>query len=222
MTPQLQQFISSQPGMSGFFNTSNAQNFATTTPPPASSGGGAAALGTLDYNPDANRNYSIGNLPEVTDPNKAFADVTRGQHEYLIREFRPFEQSLVGSIDDTSLVDAVPEDVREQSRIAREIDERNRSRYGYDRTAVEQREVGREAQRAETTGLAGGLNDARLAQRNRNQSLRASLVNIGQGINREALGQMSSAASMETQRNNAYRADRAAAKAQRWGFLGQL
>ena len=119
-------------------------------------------------------------------------------------------------------MDAVPEDVREQSRIARGIDERNRSRYGYDRTAVEQREVGREAQRAETIGLAGGLNDARLAQRERNQGLLAGLVNLGTEVNRGTLSQMGSSASMAAQRDNDYRSDRAQSKAQRWGFLGML
>ena len=182
----------------------------------------ASDLGTLDYNPTSSQNYSASTLPAVADPDKAFADVSLRQHEFLVREFRPFEQALIDSIDDTSLIDAVPEETEEQARIAREIDERNRSRYGYTRTAMEQQEVAREGQRTQNTMLAGGLNNARLAQRERNQNLLAQLVNIGQGLNRGSLGQMGSAAEMAINRRNAYTQAKAQAKAQRWGFLGSL
>ena len=148
--------------------------------------------------------------------------MTQRQHNFLVREFRPFEQSLIDSVNDTSLVDAVPEEVEEQSRISQEIDERNRSRYGYNRTAVEQQEVAREAQRTKNIGLAGGLNNSRLAQRERNQNLLAQLVNIGQGLNRGSLGQMGSAAEMAINRKNAFTQAKAQSKAQRWGFLGSL
>jgi len=187
-----------------------------------SQGGGPSDIGTLDYDPASSGNYSSANLPAVTDPEKAFANVGLRQHEFLVREFRPFEQALIESRQDTSLIDAVPEQVEEQARIAREIDERNRSRYGYNRTAVEQQEVAREAQRTQNLGLAGGLNNARLAQRERNQNLLAQLVNIGQGLNRGSLGQMGSAAEMALGRKNAYTQAKAQAKAQRWGFLGSL
>ena len=184
--------------------------------------GGASDIGTLDYDPTSSQNYSSRNLPHVSDPDKAFANVALRQHEFLVREFRPFEQALIAGKDDTSLIDAVPEETETQARIAREIDERNRSRYGYNRTAVEQREVGREAQRTGNIMLAGGLNNARLAQRERNQNLLAQLVNIGQGLNRGSLGQMGSAAEMAINRKNAYTQAKAQSKAQRWGFLGSL
>lgn len=182
----------------------------------------ASDLGTLNYDPNSSQNYSASNLPQVSDPDKAFANVTKRQHEFLIREFRPFEQSLIESVNDTSLIDAVPEEVEEQARISQEIDERNRSRYGYNRTAVEQQEVAREAQRTKNIGLAGGLNNSRLAQRERNQNLLAQLVNIGQGLNRGSLGQMGSAAEMAINRKNAFTQAKAQSKAQRWGFLGSL
>ena len=222
LTPELRRHISSQPGMSNYFNTveSPPVNYATTTPW-QTRGAGASNIGTLNYG-DTSRNYSVSNLPDVTDPNKAFADIAEQQHEYLIREFRPYEEALLSSVNDTSLVDAVPEDVIEQSRLAREIDERNRARYGYTRTRPEEQEIEREMQRAETIGLAGGLNDARLAQRERNQGLLAGLVNVGRNVNQGTLDQFANASQMQSQRENAYRSDRAQSKAQRWGFLGML
>ena len=222
MTPQLRAHLARMnPGMYSNFSTSRNSTASSVAPPPTSSGG-AANLGTLNYNPNANRNYTAANLPRYNKPDDALARGATRQHEFMVREFRPFEQALIDTVNDTSLIDAVPEDVERQSRIAREIDERNRSRYGYERTAVEKREVEREAQRTEAIGLAGGLNNARLAQRSRNQDLLAGLVNIGQGINRESLSQMGSAADSAVQRRNAYLSDKAQAKAQRWGFLGML
>ena len=188
----------------------------------AGSGQGPSNIGTLDYDPSSSQNYSASRLPAVTDPDKAFADVGLRQHQFLVREFRPFEEALIKSVNDTSLIDAVPEEVEEQARISQEIDERNRSRYGYNRTAVEQQEVAREAERTKNIGLAGGLNNARLAQRERNHNLLAQLVNIGQGLNRGSLGQMGAAADMAIGRRNAFTQAKAQSKAQQWGFLGSL
>ncbi len=205
-----------------------SQTASTTSAPLATStnvqaqGNMPSAVGTLNYDPTSSANYSASTLPAVTDPDKAFANVSKRQHEFLVREFRPFEQALIESVNDTSLIDAVPQDTEEQARIAKEIDERNRSRYGYTRTAMEQQEVAREAERTQNLGLAGGLNNARLAQRERNQNLLAQLVNIGQGLNRGSLGQMGSAAEMAINRKNAYTQAKAQSKAQRWGFLGSL
>jgi hypothetical protein len=213
----------------------NSQNQATTSSPThpnytqegdafttGAASNSPSNIGTLDYDSAASGNYSASSLPAVTDPDKAFADVGLRQHQFLVREFRPFEEALIESVNDTSLVDAVPEEVEEQARISQEIDERNRSRYGYNRTAVEQQEVAREADRTKNIGLAGGLNNARLAQRERNHNLLAQLVNIGQGLNRASLGQMGAAADMAVGRRNAYTQAKAQSKAQKWGFLGSL
>ena len=205
----------------GQATTSTNNPTAVTTQPEAVSGG-PSNIGTLDYDPNSSQNYSASGLPAVTDPDKAFADVGLRQHQFLVREFRPFEEALIKSVNDTSLIDAVPGEVEEQARISQEIDERNRSRYGYNRTAVEQQEVAREAERTKNIGLAGGLNNARLAQRERNHNLLAQLVNIGQGLNRGSLGQMGTAADMAIGRRNAFTQAKAQSKAQQWGFLGSL
>ena len=54
-------------------------------------------------------------LPEVTDPDQAFADVAAAEYEQFVTEFRPFEEELVEQAQtDTSIVDAVRPTVETQ------------------------------------------------------------------------------------------------------------
>jgi len=130
-----------------------------------------AGLGTLSYDPQAAAGYSASSMAPIGDPDAYYATVAQNQYETSIQEFQPFEQALIDTLEDTSIVDSVRGDVETQSRIAKEVAERNRQRYGYDQTAAERSEVSRAQQRGQATNLAGGLNTARLAQRERNKNL---------------------------------------------------
>jgi len=185
------------------------------------SGNAGPNIGTLDYS-STNTGYSAGQLPTVTDPDKTMANVAQSQHESYIRNFRDFENALIAARDDTSLIDAAREDAPEQARIAREVAERQRGRYGLTQTAVEARETQRASQRGEAINLAGGLNEARLAQRDANRRLLGDLINIGQGVNRSSLSQLGTAAENATARKNAYQNAKAQHKAQTWGMIGSL
>ena len=182
-----------------------------------SSGG----IGTLDYNPTQG-GYSASYLPGVSDPDKTLSNVARSQHESYIRNFRDFEEALIAARDDTSLIDAAKKDAPEQARIAKEAAERQRSRYGLQQTAVEARETERASKRGEAINLAGGVNNARLAQRDANRRLLGDLINIGQGVNRSSLSQLGTAAENATARKNAYTQAKAQHKAQTWQMVGSL
>lgn len=185
-------------------------------------GNAGPAVGTLNYDPTSNQGYSASSLPQVTDPEKTMGDVAKQQHERYIRNFRGFEEALIAARDDTSLIDAAREDAPEQARIAREVAERQRSRYGLTQTAVQARESERASQRGEAINLAGGLNEARLAQRDANRRLLGDLINIGQGVNRSSLSQLGTAAENATARKNAYTSAKAQHKAQTWSMVGSL
>jgi len=183
-------------------------------------GSGNTGIGTLNYNPNANQGYSAGRLPTVTDPDATMANVAQSQHERYIRNFRGFEEALIAAKDDTSLIDAARKDAPEQTRIAKEVAERQRSRYGLSQTAVEARETQRASQRGAATNLAGGLNEARLAQRDANTRLLSDLINIGQGVNRSSLSQLGAAGENAVARKNAYQQAKAQHKSQQWGMIG--
>jgi hypothetical protein len=77
-------------------------------------------------------------------------------------------------------------------------------------------------QRGGSLASVGSLNNARLAQREINQSTLADLINIGQGLNRNALSQMNTAAGLQSQRQQAYKNAKAQHSAQMIGMGGQL
>jgi len=167
--------------------------------------------------------YQTSNLPEVSDPEAVYAAITRRDYDRYMRDFRPFEERLLATRNDTSLIDSAREDSANQARIAQGIRQRNLERYGgAGLSAAQLQEQERAQQRAQSLGTVGAINNARLAQREVNQSTLADLINIGQGVNRSALSNLSSSASMANQRYNAYKNARAQYSSQMIGIGGQL
>jgi len=167
--------------------------------------------------------YQTSNLPQVSDPEAVYAAITRRDYDRYMRDFRPFEERLLEARNDTSLIDRARSDSANQARIAAGVRQRNLERYGgAGLSAAQLQEQERAQQRAQSLGTVGAINNARLAQREINQSTLADLINIGQGVNRSALSNMGNAASMANQRYNAYKNAKAQHSAQMMGIGGQL
>lgn len=163
------------------------------------------------------------NIPTVSDPDQAFADLTRQQYIDFITNYGGFEEDLINQAQtDTSIIDQAREDIAGAQQQARDIAQRNISRYGTALTPAQQQEMQRSLGRSNTLGGIQALGDARLAQRDANQTLLADLINIGQGVNRSSLQQMGSAAADATARKNQYEQAKAAQKAQTYGLIGSL
>lgn len=182
---------------------------------------GSANIGTLNYE-NTQAGYNSSSLPSVSDPDKTMANVAQSQYDSYITNFRDFENALIAARDDTSLIDAVPEDVETQTRVAKGIQERNKKRYGYTSTAAEEAEAERDIQRGTALNLAGGLTNARLAQREQNMQLLGDLINIGQGVNRSSLSQLGAAGENAVMRKNAFQQAQAQSKAQRNSMIGSM
>ena len=156
-------------------------------------------------------------------PDQIFADVTQGQYDRFEREFKPFEKDILARAQtDTSLIDAVPEDTAEQQRIAEGIARRNRERFGFESTAALAAERDRATQRGGALTLAGGLNNARLAQLDANQRVISDLINIGQGVNRSSLSGLGTAAENAVARRSQFERDRVAYKNSRTSMLATI
>jgi hypothetical protein len=150
------------------------------------------------------------NLPVVSDPEKTNADLLRKDYDRYVQNFRPFEEKILASVNDTSLIDAVPEDVKKQQDIAAGVQQRNLSRYGGAGLSVAQRAAQNVAnQRQGMVSLAGGLNTARINQDAINKKSIAELINIGQGVNRNAMQGMGDAAGLAGQREAAFKGAKA-------------
>jgi len=181
------------------------------------------ALEDYQSNMAQTRSYSTSTLPSVDDPEKAFADITRQDYENYVQDYRQFENELIAAKDDTSLIDRAPEDAAKQAEIARGVQERNISRYGGAGLSIAQRqEQQRALQRQGQIGLAGGLNTARVAQRDINQTTLADLINIGQGVNRSSLSSLGTASQNAAAKASAYKNAKAAHTSQMIGMGSSL
>ena len=176
---------------------------------------GVAGTGTPGYN--------AGQLPTVTDPEKAYADMTRQQYMDFVKNYGGFEQDLIDKAqNDTSLIDQAREDVSMTQGVAQGIADRNASRYGANITPAMRQQQERTLQRQNTLGGINQINNAKYAQKQQNTALLGDLINIGQGLNRSSMDQLGGAAAQAANRNSAYDQAKAANKANTYSTLGSL
>jgi hypothetical protein len=171
-------------------------------------------------NPAGGTNAS---LPNVSDPEKAYANLTRQEYLDYVNNYRGFEEQLINKArTDRSLIDQARKDVGTASALTQGVAARNTERYGVALTPdqIQQREL--RLQRANTLGGIQAVNDAKLAQRESNTALLADLINIGQGVNRASQQQLGSAAADATARRNAYTQAKAQSKANTYSTIGSL
>jgi hypothetical protein len=165
----------------------------------------------------------VSGLPNVSDPDAAFAQITRDEYIDYVNNYRQFEEDLLDRAqNDTSLIDDARTNAQNAQGLMSGIADRNATRYGVNLTPAQRQEQSRGLDRANNLGLAQSVNDARIAQREANQGVISDLINIGQGINRSSLSQMQGAAQSATQRNNAFTQAKAASKAQTYSTIGSL
>lgn len=162
-------------------------------------------------------------LPNVSDPDKAYANLTRQEYLDYVQNYRGFEEQLLQKAQtDTSLIDQARQDVGLASALTRGIADRNVQRYGVALTPAQLQQRDLRLQRANTLGGIQAINDARLAQRDANTGLLSNLINIGQGVNRASQQQLGSAAADATARKNAYTQAKAQSRANTYSTLGSL
>jgi len=162
------------------------------------------------------------------DPDDIYARMTRMEFDDYVKNFREFEEEqLELAQTDTRIIDQARADTSSLSRtnlmdVARGAQERNRERYGVGLNRAQQSALAETNKMGQALNYAGAMNNARIAQDEANRSRLASLIDIGQGVNRAAQDQMGGAAADATQRKNAYEQARAQHKAQTYSTLGSL
>jgi len=163
------------------------------------------------------------NLPAVSDPEQAYAAITRGEYLDYVQNFRDFENQLIQQArTDTSLIDQAREDAGMAATLTSGVASRNASRYGANLTPAQLQQRDLRLQRANTLGAIQSVNDARLAQREANTQLMSDLINIGQGVNRSSQNQLGASAQNFRNLQNSYTQAKAASKAQTYQTIGSL
>mgnify|MGYP001807948638 CR=1 FL=1 len=162
-------------------------------------------------------------LPTVTDPEQAFANITRQEYLDYVENYRDFELGLINqATTDTSLIDQAKEDRETVSALTAGIAQRNRDRYGASLTPVQRKQQAKQLQLGNTLGGIQAVSDAKLAQRETNTRLLSDLINIGQGVNRSSQSQLGESAANAVALDNAYRSAKASSRAQTMSTLGTL
>tara|TARA_R100000951_G_scaffold116587_1_gene129180 strand:- start:501 stop:1286 length:786 start_codon:yes stop_codon:yes gene_type:complete len=159
---------------------------------------------------------------DFSDPQNTYATITRKEYEDFTKNFGGFEDQLLADTNDTSLIDRAEEEARTQSRVSEGIQQRNIERYGTELTAAERQQMSRSNQRAGQLGVVGNLNDARLAQYEANQTLRANMSNIAAGVYGGAIQGLGNASSNAAQRQQAYKNAQAQTRANSMNAVGEL
>ena len=164
------------------------------------------SLGMYDNSRRKEDRFSISNLATVDNPEDTFANITRGDYEDYLKNFRSFEDQLLDATNDTSLIDQAREDAPEQAKISAGIQKRNIERYGgAGLSNAQKQEQARAGQRGQALNLAGNVNNARVEQRSVNDALLKELIGVGQGVNQNALSGLGDASAMSAQRAAAYK-----------------
>lgn len=157
------------------------------------------------------------------DADDIYANLTRQQYDDFKKDFGAFEDSLISRAqNDQSLVDQAKKDTVKASGLTKGIAERNASRFGIGMTPDMIKARDTNLQRQNTLGGVDAVNNARFAQKDLNDSLIGSLVDIGAGVNSSALGALGSAASTATSRKNAYTQAKSQSESNTYSTIGSL
>ncbi|WP_027589802.1 hypothetical protein [Pseudomonas sp. RL] len=142
------------------------------------------------------------------------ARISRAEFERYLADYRPLEEATISSLDESSEAAAMGRAVTDQAR-ARSALERMRGRYG---TEVNPATMAAEARQNSLSGALNTLtagNTAQLADLDNQRQTLSGLLNVGQSLRQESMGNYSAASGLEGARHSANQANAAAAKQQR-------
>jgi len=149
------------------------------------------------------------------------AKISQMEYQNYLKFYRPKELELIDKAkNDDSLIRQAVEDSQTAVPLMQGIADRNSSRYGANLTPAQQQQQGLQLEQSNLLGGIQGIRDARVAQKDQNRLLMADLINIGQGVNRSSMSQLSTAAKGEVDRRNANSAMRAQRRAQNTQMAG--
>lgn len=158
----------------------------------------------------------------AANPKQALADITQSLDERKRDFFWKVEDDLLNSIDDTSIVDTAKTNAAQGFGQQGARNDRMLSRYGMVASPSQQRESSRLAKLDESTAYASTVNNARLAQFDRNEGVKTQLLNNSRALTGQSIDGLSNAASLQTAREGDYANRKAAYKSQQASTLASL
>lgn len=156
------------------------------------------------------------------------ARISREEFDRYVADFRPLEQTTINSLNESTVgasMDTAQKDaVRSRASLAR-----MRERYGTDVSPMQAAgEARQEALGGALNTLTAG-NTAYLGDRDRQKQTLAGVMNVGQQLRQQALGNFGSASQLEGARTSAdaanksaYKQQKSQQKSQMYGSLASL
>lgn len=118
----------------------------------------------------------------ANDPSAALGQLTQREIQRYDQLVVPAQQELINSLYDTSIVRGAKENADEGFEAARLRAERQRRRYGLRVTGAAGQQAIRDSEQQEALGYDASVNEARIEQKTRNDSIRRDLIDIGRGV----------------------------------------
>ena len=153
---------------------------------------------------------------------KKLAEISRDELKNYLAKFGDMEESLTGDTNSTALIDSAKESQVLGQQVSQESQSRTLSRYGASMTPAQMAAQQRIGSLGNASSYAGAVNNSALDQRDRNQSLRNSLLGIGNEQLGVAMSGLGAAAGMEAGREAEYQRAKAAAHASNMQMIGQI
>jgi len=150
------------------------------------------------------------------DPSQTLASISQREQERFEHFYRPVQQDMIRSLQDTSIVDDARRDLSSAFEGRQARTEREMRRYGLSADPATRAYMDQNAHMDRSLHGDSTMNDARLEQKERNDGLRRSLIDIGRGYSDLSQSGLADAASNQAQRDAANRQSKAAGKAQNY------
>ena len=180
----------------------------------------------IDYKPNRMGEGGNGGSQVSTDAGsmaqETLANISRDELKNYLDKFGSTEEALLADTDSRAMIDNAKSSQVLGQQVSDGMQQRTLGRYGASLTGAQQVSQNRMNSLGNAANYTGAVNNSVLAQRDRNLGLKSSLMGIGNEQLSVALGGLSSAAGMESQREAQYQRDRAAAHASNMQMIGQV
>jgi hypothetical protein len=180
----------------------------------------------IDYKPNRIGEGGNGGSQVSTDAGsmaqETLANISRDELKNYLDKFGSTEEALLADTDSRAMIDNAKSSQVLGQQVSDGMQQRTLGRYGASLTGAQQVSQNRMNSLGNAANYTGAVNNSVLAQRDRNLGLKSSLMGIGNEQLSVALGGLSSAAGMESQREAQYQRDRAAAHASNMQMIGQV
>ena len=124
----------------------------------------------------------------------------REDFEAFVRDTLPLAQEQIDSLNDNTMVKQAVADNSKRGELQTGATKRNVARYGMGMTSAQRSSMAKRQKMHSSSTNAGNINNARLAQSDRNANVAMSLAGQGSSYRGQALNEMVSAVTQESGR----------------------